>query len=394
MTGPAILEEGFRPFFLAAGLWAVTSLLLWLGALRGSFPLASEFDPLTWHAHELVFGFALAAVAGFLLTAIPNWTGRMPLQGAPLALLVLAWAAGRVAVAGSSLIGAGPAALIDLSFTAAMLSVVLREVVAGRNWRNLPMAGALTLLLAANALVHAEALGWTTTASLGNRAGVAVLVMLISLVGGRIIPSFTRNWLVKRKVERLPASFGAIDRLALLATAAALMLWIAGAPDGPTGIVLLAAGALASLRLGRWQGLRVLREPLLWILHLGHLWLAAGLVLLGAARLWGAIPESAGLHALTAGAIGTMTLAVMTRAARGHTGRPLTSDAATTSAYLLVTAGAALRVASGLLLPETGATLLSFAGIAWIAAFATFVVAYARPLTMPRLRASDCAAPG
>lgn len=391
-AGPALLQEGFRPFFLAAGLWAGTALLAWLGALHGVFPLPSAFDPLTWHAHELVFGFALATVAGFLLTAIPNWTGRMPLQGLPLALLAALWAAGRAAVAASSVIGPAVAAAVDLAFTAALLAVVLREIVAGRNWRNLPMVAALGLLLAANALVHAEALGWAGTASFGNRAGVAVLVMLISLVGGRIIPSFTRNWLAKRSAARLPAPFGAPDRAALLATAAGLALWLSPAPDGLTGAVLLAAGALALARLARWQGLRTLAEPLVWVLHLGHLWVALGLLLLGASRLWDAVPETAGLHALTAGAIGTMTLAVMTRASRGHTGRPLAADAATTATYILVTAGAALRVAAGLL-PESATLLLGLAGAAWIGAFAVFVAAYARPLATPRLRPSDCAAP-
>ena len=225
-SGPALLSAGFRPFFLVAGLWAAIALPIWLAVFGGYFVLPSAFDPVAWHAHEMLFGFVQAAVAGFLLTAVPNWTGRMPIQGWSLGGLAALFVAGRAAVAVSGLIGAAAAATVDLAFPAVLLAALAREVAAGRNWRNLPMLAALGLLGIANALTHAEALGWASTGGTGLRLGIAVVLLLIGLVGGRIIPSFTRNWLVKRGETRLPAPAGRLDAAALAATAAALAAWV------------------------------------------------------------------------------------------------------------------------------------------------------------------------
>jgi uncharacterized protein involved in response to NO len=200
-AGPVLLSAGFRPFFLGAAVWAAVGIPLWLAVYGGETSLPSLLPPLIWHVHEMAFGFGAATVAGFLLTAIPNWTGRMPLQGRPLAMLVMLWAIGRVGVLLSAVIGAPAAAVADLSFPIAFLGVVAREILAGRNWRNLPMLGALSLALVGNLLVHLDAVGIADTAELGNRIGVATLLILISLVGGRIIPSFTRNWLTKKRPD-------------------------------------------------------------------------------------------------------------------------------------------------------------------------------------------------
>jgi uncharacterized protein involved in response to NO len=387
-TGPVFLQEGFRPFFLGAALWSALALCLWLGSLVGHVALPTAFDALTWHGHEMIFGFAVAAVSGFLLTAIPNWTGRLPLQGGPLAVLALTWLAGRAAVTVSAWIGAPLAAAVDLAFLILLLMAVLREVAAGRNWRNLPMPMALGLLIAANLLVHLEALDVAETAALGLRLAMSVLLMLIALVGGRIIPSFTRNWLAKRGVTPLPAGFGAVDKVALVAGAVGLAGWVAAAEPSITGAALIVAGLAAALRLARWRGYRTAAEPLVWVLHAGHGWLALGLFLLGLSHLWAAVPSAAALHALTAGAIGTMILAVMTRATRGHTGRALAAGLGTTSIYLLVTAAAALRVAAavatGLYLP-----LLIASGAAWVGAFLLFMALYGMPLLTPRLKTSE-----
>src|ERR1051325_7405102 len=195
-AGPALLSAGFRPFFLGAAIWAALAVPLWLAVFAGKVEVPSALAPTTWHVHEMVFGYAAATVAGFLLTAIPNWTGRLLLQGGPLVGLVLLWLIGRVAVLASARLGgAGVAAVADLAFPVVFLAVVAREIVVGKNWRNLPMVGALTLLAAGNLMVHAEALGWRQSAAAGNRLGVATLLMLITLIGGRIVPSFTRNWL-------------------------------------------------------------------------------------------------------------------------------------------------------------------------------------------------------
>ena len=382
--GTAILSTGFRPFFLGSSTWAAIGVPLWLCAYTGGLIVPTALPPPIWHAHEMIFGFAAATVAGFLLTAIPNWTGRMPLQGGPLATLVFLWAIGRVAVLLSAVIGGVAAAVADLSFPAAFLAVVAREIVAGRNWRNLPMLGALSLLLIGNLLVHLDALGIADTAQLGNRLGLVTLFLLISLVSGRIIPSFTRNWLTRARPKvPPPAAQGCLDITALVATAVALVSW-AFAPDAPaTSWAAVIAGVAAALRLSRWRGLQTGAEPLLLMLHIGYGWLVFGLLLLGMNGLTGVLPATAALHALTVGAIGTMTLAVMTRATLGHTGRPLAAGPVTTAIYGLVTIAAILRVLS----PFAGIYVelaLWVAGAAWSGAFGLFALFYGAALVQPR----------
>ena len=377
--GPALLRQGFRPFFLGAGIWAIVAMLLWILALQGELAIPTAFDPVGWHAHEMLFGFVVAAIAGFLLTAIPNWTGRMPLQGFPLAVLAGVWLAGRLAVGGSAWIGAGIAAVLDLSFLTLLLGVVLREIMAGRNWRNLPIPIVLGGLLAANALTHLDAAGIAATGALGQRLGIGIVILLIGLVGGRIIPSFTLNWLKKRGELNLPVSFSILDRGALGLAAAALTIWVV-APESPIGgAALIAAGVASLLRVARWRAHLTLAEPLVWSLHLGFVWVGVGLLLVGLSALLPDVPPAAGLHALTAGAMGGMTLAVMTRATLGHTGRPLSADRWTAAIYLLVAAAAALRVAAPFL-ADVYLPLLLTSGLAWSAAFGLFVVHYGRML--------------
>jgi uncharacterized protein involved in response to NO len=386
-AGLALWSAGFRPFFLAASLWATIAIPLWLAVYAGGLAVPSALSPVFWHVHEMVFGFAAATVAGFLLTAIPNWTGRMPLQGGPLATLVTLWAIGRLGVLLSGECGAPAAALADLCFPAAFLAVVAREIVAGKNWRNLPMLAALSLLLLGNLLVHLDALGIADTAELGNRLGLATLWMLISLVGGRIIPSFTRNWLAKvRPGIAPPAPEGRFDRAALVVTGLALAVWVI-APDAPLAAwAALVAGVAVLLRLSRWRGLRTTHEPLLLILHIGYGWLALGLLLLGIDGVYAILPRTAALHALTVGAIGTMTLAVMTRASLGHTGRPLLAGPGTRTIYVLITLAAVLRVLSPLAGDRMDLALV-FAGAAWSGAFGLFAILYGVPLARPRVPA-------
>ena len=379
-----MFSAGFRPFFLAAGLWSAVAVPAWLLSYSGGAALPGAFPPFVWHVHEMVFGFAFASVAGFLLTAIPNWTGRLPLRGAPLAALAGLWLAGRIALLLSALLGPLATAAIDLAFPAALTVLVARELVAGRNWRNLPVLAALSLLLAGSLLVHLQAIGLAYTALLGNRLGVATLLMLIALIGGRIVPSFTRNWLAKRRPDgAMPAPSGPIDLAALAVTFAALAAWVAS-PGGPVMQWLtLAAGLALALRLSRWRGLATLSEPLLFVLHAGYGWLAFGLAALGLSGFAPFLPQSAALHALTVGAIGTMTLAVMTRATLGHSGRALSADRATAAVYLLVTLAALARVAA----PLSGGAYLALtwtAAIAWSCAFLLFVVAYRGPLLQLR----------
>jgi uncharacterized protein involved in response to NO len=383
-AGPAILSAGFRPFFLVSSLWAAVAIPLWLMVYAEGLVVPSLLPPVVWHAHEMIFGFAAATVAGFLLTAIPNWTGRLPVQGAPLAILVALWALGRLAVLFSGDIGAPAAAIADLSFPTAFLAVVAREILAGRNWRNLPMPGALALLLVGNLLVHIDALGLARTAALGNRIGIATLLLLISLVGGRLIPSFTHNWLARTRPQiAAPAPAGRLDLAVLIVTGLALAAW-AVVPDArmTAGAALLAGGGGAR-RLSRWRGARTIGEPLVFILHVGYGWLALGLLLLGFNGFFAVLPATAALHALTVGAIGTMTLAVMTRASLGHTGRPLSAGRGTVAIYALVTLAAIARVLS----PLAGGRMvlaLWLAGAAWCGAFGLFAILYGRALGAPR----------
>ena len=190
---PAVLDYAFRPMFLAAGSWAVIALALWLAMFFGYVQLPTRFDPLAWHVHEMLFGFVMAAVAGFLLTAIPNWTGRLPVRGYPLAALACLWLVGRIACLISADLPAWLALLADLAFPVALLAVAAREIITGRNWRNLPMTAPLALFIVADLLMHLESLGFAVPAGLGWRLAVGAPILLISVIGGRIIPSFTRN---------------------------------------------------------------------------------------------------------------------------------------------------------------------------------------------------------
>jgi len=392
-SGPAILAVGFRPFFLGAGLWAAGAVALWLAQLAGWPALPSAFDPIAWHAHEMLFGYVTAVIAGFLLTAIPNWTGRLPVCGRQLGGLFALWCAGRVAVGVSAWIGPAPAAALDLAFPVALCAVVLREILAGGNWRNLPVAAIVAVLAASNGLVHLEALGLAPAqglgadlgADLGLRLGIAAVAVLIALVGGRVVPSFTRNWLAKRGEAVLPRPFGRLDRLAVAATVAAGLAWTF-APEAPaSGALALLAAALGGARLAGWRGHRTRAEPLVWVLHLGYAWLVAGFALLGAAVLVPALPQTAALHALTAGAMGTMTLAIMTRATLGHSGRALTAGPGTAAIYALVGAAALMRVLAPLTALDA-ALLFGLSGLAWIGAFSLFVILYG-PLLVGRRRA-------
>lgn len=373
--GLALFRQGFRPFFLAAGVGAVALLAGWLLVLWGRVALHGTFEDTQWHAHEMIFGMLAAAVAGFLLTAIPNWTGRMPLQGWRLIGLFMLWLGGRAVMAAGASLGPIATAAIDVSFLIVLLGVVVREILAGRNWRNLPVAVAVGLLATANAISHLEAMDLIGSYQLGVRLGIAVIACLIALIGGRIIPSFTNNWLAKRGVAQRPVPFGMFDGAVLVTTVTALASWTAVPDHRLSGGLLLLAGLANFARVARWQGGRTLSEPLVWILHLAYVWLPAGLALMGLARVVDWVPASAGLHALTAGAMGGMILAVMTRASLGHTGRELTADRTTTTIYLAWLVAVSARVAAPMAI-DAYEPLLMLAGVAWCLAFGAFSVRY------------------
>ncbi len=380
---PALLSQGFRPFFLAAGVWSVTAVAIWIAVLTTGTILPSRFDPLSWHIHEMLFGFAMAAVAGFLLTAIPNWTKRLPVNGRPLALLVGLWLAGRLVCLVSGFIPFGAAAAADLAFPVVLVAVVAREIVAGHNWRNLPMVAAASVLGIADLLMHLEAEAVGVPAGLGWRLGLATIIILISVVAGRIVPSFTRNWLAKRGAARLPSSYGIVDRIALCVLPVALLGWVSDLMPRFSGTMLLLGAGFNVWRMLRWRGIATRHEPLLVILHIGYAWLTLGTALLGLSELGADVPLSVAVHALTVGAVGTMIMAVMPRVALGHTGRSLIADRATCLCFILIGLAALVRLAAALT-AEWSMPLLVASACFWMAGFGLFVLRYGPMLLKPR----------
>ena len=383
-ASPPFLRGGFRPFFLGGPLWAIVALILWLLALAGAVQLPTAFDALAWHRHEMLFGFVGAVIAGFLLTAVPNWTGRLPIAGPPLGGLFALWLAGRLALLFSAVVGTATAAVLDVGFFVVLATVAAREVLESKN-RNLPVVGLIFLFGLVDALDYFAAAGLLSDPDLAWKCAVALVVTLISLIGGRIIPSFTRNWLAKQGVRQgLPTQPGRFDIVVIGLTVLSFLAWITAPQGWLTGGLFAIAAAAQLTRLARWKGWKTLADPLVLIMHVGYAWVPIGLALLAAVDLGAAFPRSAAVHALTAGAMATMILAVMSRATLGHTGRELRASAITQAAYVLVTAGAVLRVAAslGLLDYRLG---MDVAGSAWIGAFLLFLAAYGPILLGPRI---------
>lgn len=374
---------GFRPFFFVGAAWAVIALAFWICALHGEVSIPAALDPLAWHRHEMLFGFVGAVIAGFLLTAVPNWTGRLPIAGWPLAGLFSLWAAARLAVLFSGVLTLWLAALLDVGFFLVLGLLAAREVLESNN-RNTPIVGMVLLFGLADGLDYLSNTGVIPLPDMGWRVAVSLIVLLISLIGGRIIPSFTRNWMAKQNMKSgLPMQPGRFDLFVIGATAVALFAWLVGPSQAPIGIVLVAAAALQAIRWARWRGWRTFADPLVLILHIGYLWIPVGLALLGFSLI-DMVPRSAGIHALTAGAMATMILAVMTRASLGHTARQLKAGPLTAALYALVTAGAALRVAASLRVIDYNIGI-EVAGLGWGAAFVLFLISYAPVLWRPRL---------
>ena len=372
-AGPVLLSYGFRPFFLFGAIYAVLAILAWLPIFGGELTVATAFGPIDWHVHEMLYGYLPAVVTGFLLTAIPNWTGRLPIQGTPLLILFAVWLAGRVAVTFSAEIGWLLAAVIDVSFLVVVVAATAREIVVGGNWRNLRVVAMVILLLAGNIAFHLEA-HFNGSADYSARVGIAATVLLIVVIGGRIIPSFTRNWLARENPGRLPVPFGKFDGAIILFSVAVLALWTAHPGGKITASALAVAGLLHIVRLARWAGDRTWRDRLVLILHVGYAFVPLGFLLAGAAAI-GFVPADTGTHAWMVGAAGTMTLAVMTRASLGHTGNALNASAVTQTIYAAVVIAALARICSSLE-PAWSDQLLHVAAFAWSVAYFGFAASY------------------
>jgi uncharacterized protein involved in response to NO len=377
--------SGFRVFFLAAALSAVLAVPMWLLVLNGSASAGVGYlQPMSWHAHEMVFGFSCAVVAGFLLTAVKNWTGRETATGGALYGLALLWGLGRVVLLAGSRLPGPLVALVDLAFLPAVAIAIGRPIFASANKRNYVMLGVVGLLFAANLAVHLDALGVLPGWQLrGSHAGVDVVVLLTAIIAGRVLPMFPRNATGSKRI----VSVKALDVAALVAIAVYSVLDVVAPFTSAAGLVAAVAAVLVVARAARWGVLPALRHPLLWILHFGHAWIAVGLALRAASIVSVSVPSTAGTHALTVGAIGSLTLGMMARVSLGHTGRPLVVRPITVVAFVLLTLAACLRV-FGPLIGTLGVSYLAWlvmSGVAWALAFALFVAAYAKILVSPRV---------
>jgi uncharacterized protein involved in response to NO len=381
----ALFAYGFRPFFFAVGVSALVLVPWWTGSFAFGIPLGSGWPPTLWHAHEMLFGFIAAAIAGFLLTAVPSWTGQRGFAGRPLMLLAALWALGRILVCSSWLWPLPLVATVDLAFLPALAVLVAQPLLRARN-RNTPLLAVLGLLWASNAAFYwALAALDATRAALALRIGIDVVLVLVTVIGGRIVPAFTSSGLKMRGDAAPLRAWRGITPLAI-----ALMVMVAAVdlihPDGVVaGWVALAAAVAQAIRLLQWRTLHTLRMPIVWVLHLGYGWLPVGLALKALAILDGAAFAAFWVHALTIGALSTMILAVMTRATLGHTGRPMVASLSIAVAYLLLAAAAIVRVFGLIWWRHSYPAVIVVSGVLWTGAFAVFVAVYAPMLWSPRV---------
>ncbi len=380
--GPAFLSYGFRPFFLSAALFAGVALPVWALILTGWTDSPFRYAARDWHVHEMLFGFLPAVITGFLLTAMPNWTDRPPLRGTPLLAIVTLWLAGRLTIAlpwPTPLV----AAVIDGAYLVALAAIVWREIAAGKAWDRAPIGVVISLYAGANILFHVLALRGSET-DLPERMAVALMMLLLTLIGGRVTPSFTSDYLVERGLPDQLRPFSRYDGLTILLTVVAALSWTIQPQATTTGWLLIIAGLANVIRLSRWSGWLTWREPIVLILHVGYAWLTLALLIIGGATLGFGLKPADAVHALTTGAVGAMTMAVMTRASLGHTGRPKHANHLTVLIYILVNLGALLRVFGPMAGLPTN-LVLSAAAAAWSGAYLLFAALYGPYLIRPSL---------
>lgn len=375
---------GFRPFFLAAGLYAVIAVGAWAWILVAGRAPFGELPPHLWHGHEMLFGFIGAAIAGFLLTAVPSWTGSRGFAGAPLVLLSALWLAGRVAFASAAVLPWPAVAAAELAFLPLLAFLIGRSLVQERN-RNFPMLVIVAVLWGIDGwFLWALAAADYLQAGLALRTGIGVVLLLVTVIGGRIVPAFTANALRARGIAaeittRKPVEVATIGSMALAVVVDAL------APgQQAAGIVALIAALAQAVRLAGWRSLRTFDDPIVWVLHAAYAWLPLGLALKAVHLLAGAPWAAQWLHALTIGVAAMMIMAVMTRASLGHTGRPLVVARSIAVAYALLLGAALVRVFGPALLPASYLATVETAALLWIAAFAIYVAVYAPILTRER----------
>jgi len=376
-AGFALWKLGFRPFYLLASAFAALSVLLWVCQYGGLLPAIYLRNP-AWHGHEMLYGYTMAVVAGFLLTAVRNWTGKPTPSGAPLIALAALWVVGRVLVLTPF---ATAAALVNAAFPVAVAIGIGIPIAQSRNRRNYFFVALLLLLGLAILAFHLSPPGilpWPERASL--QVGLDVVLVILAVMGGRVIPMFTNNGIPGVNATRHPV----IEKLALGGVLALLGSDLLQVPSAVVALVALIAAVTHAVRLYLWQPWRTVGTPIVWVLHLAYAWIVIYLALRGLAAI-GVVGELFAVHALTVGAIGGMTIGMMTRTARGHTGRPLVADGFEVACYVLVALAAAIRVFGGMLLPTAYLATVVASGICWSAAFALYAVRYWPVLSRARL---------
>ncbi len=390
----ALFSAGFRPFFLLAGFYGFFPIFSWLWAYLGDGDVPGYFAPSHWHGHEMVFGFVIAAASGFLLTAVPNWTYSKPFQGAPLAALTLVWLLGRAVMWFGWPLSPLFVAIVDLMMIPTLAVYIGRRLVAHGVRQNYIVLVVLSVLFCANLLMHLEALAiLPDSAGLGLNLGVFGVIFLVAMISGRIIPGFTANALRREGINVFTETPMTVTRLVVLSIVLAILFDLFGGDEGTgrlaAGVTAATAALALLIRMRRWKSFMVVRQPIVWILHAGHFWLIVGFALLAASHFSDEISRDAGLHAFTAGAIGTMIIAMVTRVSLGHSGREIKASPAIVVAYFMVILGSILRVIAALaqtLLPGEGYSyLIGAGGLLWAGGFVVFTIVFWPILTRSRL---------
>ncbi len=384
------LGYGLRPFFLFAGLYAALAMLVWIGwlalhAMNGIVlePM-SHFPALLWHGHEMLFGYVVAVIAGFLLTAVPNWTGSPMLGRTRLMLLTAVWCAGRLAMWFGAALPGWLVAAIDVPFPIILAAMGVGPLWQKRAPRNYVFVAVLFAIATANFFVHAEVLGWfEDSARTGFVLGIDVVLLLMTVVGGRIVPAFTTGAL--RAEDVTLRSSNLLDKLAIASVLAVGITDLALPDSFSSGVCALIAGTALGLRMIGWRTGKTLDKPILWVLHLGYGWIAFALLLKGIAETTSWVSSVTAMHGLTVGAIGTLTLGVMSRAALGHTGRPLVASRALALAYGAVSLAALTRLFGPEILPDWYTEVMIASGVLWVVAFGIFTTLFWPVLTRPRV---------
>ena len=382
LIGWPVLRLGFRPFYLGAAGLAAISVPLWIAMFLGRVHVNVPVPPMLWHAHEMLYGFAVAVIIGFLLTAGKSWTGLPTPRGAALGALASLWLAARLAAFGAPHL---VYAVLDLALLPIVAVVFLRLLIRAGNRRNLPIGGILVLLSLSNVAFHLSTSGWLLVSPLQVlHAALALIVLIECVIAGRVVPVFTVNVTPGLHIQPRPR----LEQCTMLITVLALLMWVVLPANGGTGLALSAAAALHAMRLVRWQSWVTRNRPILWILHAAYLWMPVGFALLGAAQ-WGLVSVSVGIHALMVGVTGGLIIGMITRTARGHTGREMKASRLEVAAYGLVLGAALVRVLVPIVWPQGLVLGLVAAAVAWSLAFVLYLFVYAPWLVTTRLDGKD-----